>query len=333
MRRTFQFQSDERAAGQRLDEFLWARLTQFSRMHIAKLIWLERCAVNGETAHAGRKLNASDVINITLDEDAPTAMTPEPLPLEIIHEDEHLIVVVKPAGTLMHPTRGVKNGTLANALAYHLNRPLFDSNRAAIIKDENAVTLLHKNMMTIDDENAATFHDKTASLDYVVRPGIVHRLDRATSGLVVVAKTQRALSALSRQFHKRIVSKRYFAIVDGRIEDDFLNVCAPIGRREDAQPFWRVTAEGKHAETNLRVSKRSDARTLVALEPVTGRTNQLRIHCAHIGHPIVGDEWYGGGAFRRLCLHAAQLSFRHPANGERMTFDSPAPPEMIEAFK
>ncbi|MCA1613694.1 MAG: RluA family pseudouridine synthase [Acidobacteria bacterium] len=237
---------------------------------------------------------AGDRVGLTVEDDAaPGAMTPEPMPLDIIHEDAHLLVVVKPAGVLVHPTRGVKGGTLANGLAHHLN-----ASRGA-------------------DELAA-----------FVRPGIVHRLDRETSGLLAVAKTQRALSSLSRLFQRRRVEKRYLALVSGRVAAGPSTIEADIGRVEEGTPWWRVVeAGGRAAETRLRVVEARASTSLVELEPVTGRTNQLRIHCAHAGHPIVGDAWYGGRAGPRLCLHASRLAFNHPEGGRRVEFESPPPAE------
>jgi 23S rRNA pseudouridine1911/1915/1917 synthase len=219
-------------------------------------------------------------------------MTPERAPLEIVHEDEQIVVVVKPSGQLVHPTRGVKSGTLANALVYHLN--------------QNPQTL--------------------------IRPGLVHRLDRDTSGLLVVAKTQAALSRLSQHFQRRLVEKRYAAVVAGRVEQEEFTINAPIGRDEDARPQWRVEESGKYAETRLRVIERRGARTLVELEPVTGRTNQLRIHCTHAGHAIVGDRFYSGEPHARLCLHASRLAFRHPSTNEWMEFRSHVPEDVLSAF-
>lgn len=289
------------AEGRRLDEFLAARLHGLSRMRIAGLVAAGACAVNGGAAPAGRRLAAGDVVEVAAEVgEVPNAMTPEPLPLEVVYEDAHLAVVNKPAGMLAHPTRGVKTGTLANALAYHFNRRLLDGGDAG-----------------------AAF----------ARPGLVHRLDRATSGLMVVAKTQGALSRLSRHFHRRLVEKRYLAVVHGRVERDGLVVNAPIGRVAAAHPWWGVSAEaGKPAETRLRVVERRGALTLVELEPVTGRTNQLRIHCAHAGHPIAGDEWYARDAWPRLCLHAARLAFRHPSDNRALAFDSPLPAPIVEIF-
>jgi 23S rRNA pseudouridine1911/1915/1917 synthase len=185
---------------------------------------------------------------------------------------------------------------------------------------------------------------------------MVHRLDRATSGLIVIAKTPRALTVLSRHFRKRLVEKRYLALVFGDVEEESGSISAPIGRDPDQLPRWRVMESGKVAETRFTVLERLERATLLELEPVTGRTNQLRIHCAHIGHPIVGDEMHGNcesriadceseeTSFRiedrqseirdsqsaiRLCLHAWSLAFHHPASGEWMEFTSPLPSGVI----
>ncbi|HEX8500366.1 MAG TPA: RluA family pseudouridine synthase [Pyrinomonadaceae bacterium] len=289
-----QFRVGEDAAGQRLDEFLAERVGGLSRMRIAGLLARGRCEVNGEEARAGRRLRAGDEVEVESGGQAPNSMTPEPAPLEIVHEDEHLLVVVKPAGVLVHPTLGVKSGTLANALVYHLNPPS-DSPR-------------------------------------FVRPGLVHRLDRDTSGLLAVAKTQAALSRLSQHFQRRLVEKRYVAVVGGLVGEDRLTVEAPIGRDEAGRPAWGVSESGRAAETRLRVLERRALRTLVELEPVTGRTNQLRIHCAHAGHAVVGDRLYGGEPHPRLCLHAARLGLRHPATNEWVEFASEPPPELLSAL-
>jgi 23S rRNA pseudouridine1911/1915/1917 synthase len=298
MKHLLQFQIETGTAGQRLDEYLATQLGRLSRMRIASLLTLGACRVNQTAAHAGYKLNKGDLVEFAFEEGAPTAMEPEAIALEIVFEDEHLVVVVKPAGMLVHPTRGVKSGTLANALAFHLNQP--SNSRAPTI----------------------------------VRPGLVHRLDRATSGLMVVAKTERALRQLADHFRRRLVEKRYLALLEGCVQEDAKIISAPIGRDEEAHPKWRVLETGKEAETRLRVLERGAQQTLVELEPVTGRTNQLRIHCALIGHPIVGDEWYGArDAAERLCLHAARLSFRHPAHNEPLEFNSPLPVEIKEKLQ
>ncbi len=285
-------------------------------MHIATLITEGACLVNGVAAHGGQRLSVGDEVEFACDEAAQTAMTPEPLPLEIVYEDAQMLVVVKPAGMLMHPTRGVKSGTLANALAYHLNRERIESQSAP---DAAA------------KETDAPAHPPAASF-VAVRPGLVHRLDRATSGLVVVAKTDSALSARARHTHERRIEKRYLATLDGCVAANEELISAPIGRDPAAHPKWRVMADGKPSASHLRVLARRATCTLVEFTPLTGRTNQLRIHSSHIGHPITGDEWYGrtnaAATAARLCLHASRLAFHHPANGAWMEFESPSPVEM-----
>ncbi|MEW6207372.1 MAG: RluA family pseudouridine synthase [Acidobacteriota bacterium] len=354
MNSSFQFLITQETAGQRVDEFLASRFGALSRMRIARLISSGACLVNRATAQSGWRIIEGDLIEITVEDLGPTAMHPSPIPLEILYEDEHLIVVVKPSGLLVHPTVGVKTGTLANALTYHFNKSIFDSSIDVAHGDEHSL----------------------------IRPGMVHRLDRATSGLMVVAKTARALQTLSRHFQRRLVEKRYLAIVVGEMIEDQGTIIAPIGRDVESRPRWRVMETGREAETRFIVRERKPRLTLIELEPVTGRTNQLRIHCAHIGHPILGDELYGSGQWSvasgqqpsgaeemsdrvdqisehidgddqirdvstspsssitssplhhftssssRLCLHAYRLAFHHPLTGEWMKFASPLPDEI-----
>jgi 23S rRNA pseudouridine1911/1915/1917 synthase len=341
MTHSYKFSIEQPDAGKRLDEFFASRFGSLSRMRIANLIEAGACVVNGETARPGYRMISGDSVEVSFDDGAPTAMTPEPIPIEVVHEDEHLIVVVKPAGMLVHPTMSVKTGTLANALAYHLNK--------SRIEDGG---------WTIEDLVLGR-SDRTDSLipdsQPIIRPGMVHRLDRATSGLMVIAKTPRALTVLSRHFRKRLVEKRYLALVRGDVEGEAGSINAPIGRDPDQRPRWRVMENGKPAETRFKVLKRMSRVTLLELEPVTGRTNQLRIHCAHIGHPIIGDEMHGDCELRvsnsesearstgiegqleiryshnalRLCLHAWRLAFHHPAGGEWMAFTSELPADVI----
>ena len=299
-------------AGRRLDEFLAVRLNGLSRMHIAALLARGACRVGGEAAHAGRRLSAGDEVEVESGGPVPNSMTPEPTPLEVVHEDGQIVVVVKPSGVLVHPTLGVKRGTLANALAYHLNRESVDESRAVGNPPDPA--------------------SEVRTPQSFVRPGIVHRLDRDTSGLMVVAKTQGALSRLAQHFQRRLVEKRYVAVVGGLPGWDELTIDAPVGREEGARPPWGVLGSGKPAETRLRVAARGSRRALVELEPLTGRTNQLRIHCAHVGHAIVGDVLYGGEPHARLCLHAARLALRHPATNEWVEFVSEAPAGLLSAL-
>jgi 23S rRNA pseudouridine1911/1915/1917 synthase len=307
MSQTFQFHIAAEDAGSRLDEFLASRFGGLSRLRLQNLVKAGACAVNGAATPAGWRLAAGDVVEITLDEAPPTAMEPEVIGLDILHEDGQIVVVVKPAGLLVHPNQATKRGTLANALAYHLNRDYY-----------GGLARL-----------AAPAHGEAHRL---IRPGIIHRLDRATSGVMVIAKTQRALSLLSGHFHRRLVEKRYLALVAGAVAGTAGQWQAPIARRADRQPHWWVDAAGKPSVTNFTVRERLPQATLLELEPVTGRTNQLRIHAAYFGHPIVGDETYGGagGAAARLCLHAWRLAFHHPATGEWLEFAAPPPDDFAQ---
>jgi 23S rRNA pseudouridine1911/1915/1917 synthase len=300
MSQVFHFTVGPEDFGKRLDSFLFERLGQLSKIHIANLIGEGVCKVNQKDARArGLHLNKGDEIVFTIESVPHNAMTPEEIPLEITREDEAIIVVVKPSGMLVHPTLVAKSGTLLNALAFHLNQ-----NSAG--------------------ENVET---------NFIRPGLVHRLDRETSGLMVIAKTQEALSRLAEHFKRKLVEKRYLAIVEGLVGQDEIKITARIGRDESQTPKWRAMENGKEAETNLRVLERYEDKTLVELEPVTGRTNQLRIHCAFIGHPIIGDKLRAAPTQTRLCLHAARLAFFHPVTNEWMTFDSPLPEEIERLIK
>lgn len=352
--RSFQARDDD--AGQRVDQFLARRVGELSRMRIANLIAAGQSRVNGEIARAGLRIAAGDSIVLSLGESTPTAMSPDDIPLEILFEDEQLIVLVKPAGMLVHPTLSVKRGTLANALAHHLNKP-HDGPGFGVSSSDFGVPGSGFGDPKVQEPRTRN------SEPVAVRPGMVHRLDRATSGVMVVAKTQRALSVLSRHFHKRLVEKRYFALVHGNVRADEGSIIAPIGRDEDRRPRWWVMESGKPAETRFQVRERLNRATLVELHPITGRTNQLRIHCAYYGHPIVGDELYeavvssqlsvGSEEPRiddltttsveatdhwplstdhfppRLCLHACSLAFHHPATGEWKEFTSPLPADFI----
>lgn len=364
MTHSFQFNIEQPDAGQRLDEFFAARFGSLSRMRIANLIEAGACLVNGAVGRAGYRILTGDSVEVSFDEGAPTAMSPEPIPLEIIHEDEHVIVVVKPAGMLVHPTMSVKTGTLANALTYHLNQEFYASSGFRVPGSGFEPGLANHQLdpnFEPETRNPEPWmrmpvHGQPHSL---IRPGMVHRLDRATSGLIVIAKSPRALTVLSRHFRKRLVEKRYLALVRGNVEEEAGSISAPIDRDADQRPRWRVMESGKSAETRFKVLERMGRATLLELEPVTGRTNQLRIHCAHILHPIIGDEMQGNCESRiadcesedtslriedqseirnsqsaiRLCLHASRLAFHHPAGGEWMEFTSPLPADIVEAVE
>jgi len=284
-----EFHISENRRRNRLDRFLYGQITAVSRMYLYDLIRSGECRINGETQPGGYHLQAGDAVEIAVDLSAETAMMPENISLEIIYEDAEILVLDKPPGMLVHPTKGVRSGTLLNALTYYLN-----------------------------------YADVNAPQENFIRAGLVHRLDKKTSGLMVVAKNPHAHKILSRHFQNKLVGKKYFAVVEGLIQEDSGTIDAPIGRDAEKR-IWLITADGKTAETNFRVIKKTTDSTLLELEPVTGRTNQLRLHCAHIGHPIVGDDKYGGREYARLCLHAYKLSFYHPTDSRRLEFESRLP--------
>ena len=298
----------------RLDDYLFARFDTLSRMYLRDLVKTNQVLVNGEFSNTGVRLRANDFIEIIVDMSRGTSMRPENIPLEIVYEDNAIIVVNKPAGMLVHPTHRDKNGTLLNGLVFHLNRKNFPQSRK-------------------DAKNKEEVHAKLAEdakeIRSVKRPGLVHRLDKETSGLMVVAKSVDVHRKLAREFLKKRVEKRYVALVDGVISTDEGTIEAPIGRYAEKK-IWDVKDDGKVSITRYRVIDRADDATLLELEPVTGRTNQLRIHCASIGHPIVGDVQRGGSEFARLCLHAYELTVCHPITNKRMLFSISTPTNFVK---
>ncbi len=300
------FQISETVRKNRLDNFLFEEIKAVSKMYLRQLLKNDNCTINGKSEKGGYHLQSGDFVEIEVDLDADTAMKPEDIPLEIVFEDAEIIVVDKPSGMLVHPTLGQKSGTLLNALNFYLNHKFW-------LAQINTV---------IDQSEIQNPKSK------IVRPGLVHRLDRQTSGLMIIAKTSLAHRVLCDHFQRKLVEKRYLAMVGGSIEKDADIIDAPIGNFADERR-WGVKADGKTAETRFRVLERFADKTLLELEPVTGRTNQLRIHCASVGHPIVGDLLYGGQDFSRLCLHAAKISFWHPNGDVRLEFESALPKEFF----
>lgn len=260
-------------------------------MYLRDLVKQAACEVNGRHENIGYRLKPNDFIEIQIDHTRGTSMRAEKIPLDIVFEDEDLIVVNKPAGMLVHPSHRENSGTLLNALVYWLN------------------------------EKQPEVFTNGSRRSEVVRPGLVHRLDKQTSGLVVVAKNARAHRILCNHWLKKRVEKRYLALVEGIVHASEGTIEAPIGRFAELKS-WSVKEDGKHSESRFWVRERYADTTLLELEPVTGRTNQLRIHCELIGHPIVGDERRGGRDFERLCLHAHAISFPHPSLGEHVSFSS-----------
>lgn len=272
----------------RLEDFLLEKFPTMSKIYLREIVRDEKCEVNGEFQNRGYRLRADDFIEIEVETGDLNIIEPQNLPLDVIFEDEDILVVNKPAGMLVHPSKRIRSGTLLNAAAYHLNQ-------------SNGVINKQK----------------------YVRAGLIHRLDKETSGVLLLAKNARAHGILCRHFERKTVTKRYFALVKDVLKDDAGTIDAPIGRYAESR-FWNVKDDGKKAVTNYRVIERRQNSTLLKLEPVTGRTNQLRIHLAHIGHPILGDTKYGGDKFERMCLHSCKLGFHHPRTNVWIEFEAKA---------
>lgn len=289
-------------AGERLDKYLASVVGELSRARIQRLIREDRVRVGGAPPRANTSVKPGDRIAIDLPEPAAATVEPEALPLSILYEDADIVVVDKPAGMVVHPAAGHAGGTLVNALLHHV-----------------------KDLSGIGGE---------------LRPGIVHRLDRGTSGVMVVAKHDRAHEALARQFHDREVEKEYVALVWGVVQAG-RRIDAPIGR--DPHDRHRMSARARRARsavTRITYARHFRGVTLVRVAIATGRTHQIRVHLSAIGHPVVGDGVYGGGRRRvpgdlravtrlqRPFLHAARLAFAHPADGRRVEVEAPLPPDL-----
>ena len=292
-------------AGQRLDAFLAEHIEGWSRSRLQRLIDDGDVLVNGRSVKSSYKLRANDEIDADLTTLPASTFLPEDIPIEIIHEDEDVIVVNKPAGLVVHPAGGLQTGTLANALAFHFQN-LSRAGGAA-------------------------------------RPGIVHRLDKDTSGLMVIAKTEVAHESLADQFRAREVFKSYVALVHGQVENDSAEIVQPIGRDPRQRTRMAVVRTGRSAFTIYRVRRRFDRFTLLDVELKTGRTHQIRVHLAWLKHPVVGDETYGSGRDKtvsdprtrgqiarlgRHFLHAEKLGFRHPRTNQHLDFNAPLPAEL-----
>ena len=289
-------------AGQRLDVFL-SGASGLSRARVQRLIEGGHVLVGGRPQKPRHRVTPGEQIQLHVPPATPLLLTPEAIPLDILHEDDDLIVLNKPPGMVVHPGAGRSAGTLVHALLAHCG------------------TL--------------------AGIGGVERPGIVHRLDRDTSGALVVAKTDAAHQSLSRQFKTRAVKKRYLALVHGVVRQDSGRIEAAIGRREDDRKRMGVRIRGgREARTAFRVLRRLPETTLLALDLETGRTHQIRVHLAHIGHPVIGDQVYGGRRERRRAasdepradrqmLHAWRLAFRHPTTGGWVEFTAPLPEDFL----
>ncbi len=275
---------------ERLDVFLTEK-TGKTRSAIKKLIDDGCVAVNGEIPKAGKTLKVGETVECIVPEPKKLDLEPENLPLDIVFQDKDVAVINKAQGVTVHAGNGTHGSTLVNALLYHL--------------------------------------DSLSGINGVIRPGIVHRIDKDTSGLLVVAKNDEAHLSLSAQIKDKTCARIYYALVEGIVKDDKGRIETCIGRSDKNRTMMAVTEKGRVAITDYEVVKRYSAYTLMKFSLKTGRTHQIRVHCKYIGHPIVGDPVYGykNQKFKLngQLLHAAELSFDHPRTGERMTFYAPLP--------
>lgn len=291
----------EEMSGKRLDSVLAGMMPEYSRSFIQKLFENGSITVGGDScSEKKRKAAAGDIVEITIPQPERLEVEAEDIPLDIVYEDDELLVVDKPAGMVVHPAPGNHSGTLVNALMYHCG-------------------------------------DALSSINGVIRPGIVHRIDKDTSGLLMVAKTDRAHNALSAQLEEHSITRRYKAIVYSNIKEDEGTVDKPIGRDPGNRLRNAVVyTNSKNAVTHYRVLERFGGFTLVEAVLETGRTHQIRVHMAYIRHPLLGDTLYGPAKNRygakRQMLHAGVLGFVHPVTGEYMEFNSPLPQDFEDVL-
>ncbi len=277
--------------GVRLDSFLACRVPELTRSAAARLIETGRVTVAGRTAAKSCRLEGGELVEAELPDPEPTQALPQDIPLDVVYEDEDVIVVNKPAGLVVHPAPGHPDGTLVNALLHHCGSSL-------------------------------------SGIGGELRPGIVHRIDRDTSGLIIAAKNDAAHQALSAQLQDHTLARTYEAVVVGNLREDRGTVDAPIGRHHTDRKKMAVTERGgRAAVTHWEVLERFQGFTHVRCRLETGRTHQIRVHMAHLGHPICGDTVYGARkpvpGLTGQCLHAVGLRFIHPRTGEAVELSCP----------
>ena len=277
-------------SGSRLDVFLTEE-TEFTRSALKMMIEKGNVTVNGNLASkSGMALKTGDVIYLTVPDPVYLSVEPENIPIDIVYEDEDMAVINKARGMVVHPATGTPNGTLVNALMYRMNQ--------------------------------------LSAINGVIRPGIVHRLDKNTSGLLVIAKNDAAHLSLAEQIALRTAHRDYIALTDGNWKEDAGEIIAPIGRSLSDRKKMTVVPNGRFAKTNFRVEKRYGEYTLLKFRLDTGRTHQIRVHAAYKHHPVVGDTEYGGSDKFKVngqLLHAFHLELTHPRTQERMNFEAPIP--------
>lgn len=289
-------------AGERADKHIAEKLAdrQISRSQTQELLRTGAAVVNGKTAKPNAKLAAGDRIGVTFPEPEPIEAVPENIPLDIVYEDGDVIVINKPRGMVVHPAAGHPSGTVVNAVLHHC--------------------------------------EDLSGINGVARPGIVHRIDKDTSGLLMIAKNDLAHASLAQQLKEHTVTRKYTALVSGVMQHDRGTVDAPIGRADHDRKLYVVTEKNsKRSVTHFAVLERFDEYSLLELKLETGRTHQIRVHMKYIGFPLVGDPVYGGRSVRPLgmagqALHAGTLGFAHPRTAEYLEFHAPLPEDIEHAL-
>lgn len=285
--------------GQRLDKVIQAHVQDLSRAAVQRLIKTGEVTVNGQPSRPSYRVQVGDEVVVRVPVEMPEPVVPEDIPLDIIYEDDTLLAVNKPAGMVVHPALGHPSGTLVNAVLAHC--------------------------------------PQIADVGGLERAGIVHRLDKDTSGLILIAKDEATRAALQRQFKRRRVVKTYLALVEGQVQPREGVIEAPVGRDKRQRKRMAVVRRGREARTTYRAVEYFADHTLLEVRPYTGRTHQVRVHLAWLGYPIVGDRVYGHRRQRLLrdrhFLHAAQLRFTHPNVDEEVDFKAPLPPELSAVLR
>lgn len=315
IRETLRLVVSPKQAKERLDIYLTRQVQNATRNKVQKAISDGLVRVNGRPVRSSHSVSPGEVIDVILPRPPRPKAVAEEIPLDIVYEDDDLLVVNKPAGMVTHPAYGNYTGTLVNALLHHTG--------------------------------------SLSSVNTEMRPGIVHRLDKDTTGLLVVAKNDRAHHILAKQFARRTVDREYWAIVWGRFREQSGIIEAALGRSKKDRKKVAVSADGKPAVTEYRVLETFVFLTLLALKLRTGRTHQIRVHLAHAGHPVFGDPTYGGRSsswggltgkdarqavallktLQRQALHARTIGFVHPSTGKRVMFESPLPDDMVSVLR
>ncbi len=286
----------QNAEPERIDKYISLVCEEMTRSYVQRLIEEGKVVCNGKKVRTCLKVVPSDEITVTVPPPQELEVKPEDIPLDVVFEDEELMVINKPKGMVVHPAAGNESGTLVNAVLFHAK-------------------------------------GKLSGINGVIRPGIVHRLDKDTSGLIVVAKTNEAHLSLAEQIKEKTCRRVYVCLVRGNLREDEGTVDAPIGRHPTQRKKMCVTQKNsRSAVTHYRVLERFGEYTFVECRLETGRTHQIRVHMQHIGHPVIGDEVYSGGknpfGLHTQALHAVQIGFVHPVRGEKMIFSCPVPDYM-----